>query len=152
MSEFEQAKQDLKSKQTAVEDMCDDLDVNLITSHSALSMNGELEKIEVARNNYRNAVRKFLLDFADNLPAPEAEQWKKDMESTVGKVNKHKMTILDKVNQLTPKTTPMTEYEKAAIEIQKQQLALQQQAVDTRKEESLAVARPLKKLIIEKCC
>ena len=57
--------------------MCDDLDVNLITSHSALSMSGELEKIEVARNNYRNTVRKFLLDFADNLSAPEAEQWKR---------------------------------------------------------------------------
>ena len=111
MSEFEQAKQDLKSKQTAVEDMCDDLDVNLITSHSALSMSGELEKIEVASNNYRNAVRKFLLDFADNFSAPETEQWKKDMETTVSKVNKHKMTILDKVNQLTPKTAPMTEYD-----------------------------------------
>ena len=151
MSDMEKSIKSLKEKQTAVEDMCDDLDPNLITSNSASAMEREIEKIEVGRNNYRNAVRQFLQDFDGVLTDPEKEQWKSVMKSTVNKVNTHKMTVLDKVNQLTPKVVPMSEFEKETIDIQKQQLLLQQKAADTRKEESLAVAKPLMKLIVERC-
>ena len=141
----------LRSQQTGVEDMCDDLSPDLITTNSASAMERELEKIEVARNSYRNEVRKFLQDFDTELTDVDKDQWNSTMKLTVDKVNKHKMTILDKVSQLAPKVTPMSEFEKATIEIQKQQLELQQKAADTRKEESLAVSKPLSKLILEKC-
>ena len=104
--------------------MCDDLSPDLITTNSALVMERELEKIEVARNHYRNEVRKFLQEFDTELTDIDKNQWNSTMKLTVDKVNKHKMTILDKVSQLAPNVTPMSEFERATIEIQKQQLEL----------------------------
>ena len=45
----------------------------------------------------------------------------------------------------------MTEFEKASIRIQEKQLELQTNAVEAQKSEALAVAAPLKKLLLEKC-
>ena len=53
------------------------------------------------------------------------------------------------VNQLIP--APMSEFEKASIQLQQKQFLLQQQAVDARRNEVFAVSRPLKKLVLEKC-
>ena len=45
----------------------------------------------------------------------------------------------------------MSEFEKASINLQKQQLEIQQKAVESKKQDALAVAAPLKKLILDKC-
>ena len=134
-----------------VRDMCDDLDPNLITQHSAPSMKAELKDISDTRDTYRDKVRMLLSDYAAELSPPEVEQWKADLKSIVDLVKTHKFSVLDKVNQLLPPAAPMTEFEKATIDLQQMQLALQQQAVASKKEEALAVAKPLKKLVEEKC-
>ena len=42
----------------------------------------------------------------------------------------------------------MSEFERETLELNRQQLALQQQTIDSRKVEALAVAQPLKKLVM----
>ena len=151
MSEKEKAVEELNSLRLEAEDICDDLDPSLITTESAASMNSEIEKIEAARNNYRNKVRNFLKMFASELTTPEVNQWNADLKVLVNKVNSHKMTILAKVNQLMPPSVTMSEFERASIEIQKQQLALQQEVINNQKQEVTAAVKPMKKLILEKC-
>ena len=131
---------------TRLRDMCDDLDPDLITEESAPSMEKELDKIGVAKDGYRDAVRKFLSDYAGELSGPEAAQWKADMKSVVDIVKANKFSVLSSVNQVLPPVVPMTEFEKATINLQTQQLALQQQAIVSKKEEALATAKPLKKI------
>ena len=105
-------------------------------------MNSEIEKMEAARNNYRNRVRNFLKMFASELTTPEVNQWNADLKVLVNKVNSHKMTILAKVNQLMPPSVTMSEFERASIEIQKQQLALQQEVINNQKQEVTAAVSP----------
>ena len=50
-----------------------------------------------------------------------------------------------------PPSVPMTEFEKASIDLQQKQFALQQQAETNKKDEALAIARPLKKLVLDRC-
>ena len=45
----------------------------------------------------------------------------------------------------------MTEFEKASIKIQEKQLELQTNIIEAQKSEALAIAAPLKKLLLEKC-
>ena len=73
------------------------------------------------------------------------------MAAVVNLVNQHKFQVMAKVNQVAPPPPPMSAFEQATIDLQRQQLALQQQEVSNKKEEALAVAEPLRKLVIEKC-
>ena len=106
--EMEKVVSELSALRVEVEDMCEDLNPDLITADSAPSMNSELSKIEVARNTFRNSVRKLLDTFASQLSQTEAEQWKANMKAVVDKVNTHKMTVLAKVNKLLPSSSNMT--------------------------------------------
>ena len=129
--------------------MCSDCDPTLITAESAPSMNAELEKISVARNEYRKAVRKVLAD--TTITSDQKCQLEKDLEEVVTKVNQHKFKVLERVNQLAPTSFPMSAYEQTIVELQRQQLSLQQQEIEAKKNEALAVAKPLRNSIIEKC-
>ena len=80
----------LQELDTKVRDMCSDLNPELITSDSAHSMKEELQEIASARNEFRNGVRKFLVDHSDNLTSPDKLQWESDMNSLVNLVNQHK--------------------------------------------------------------
>ena len=73
------------------------------------------------------------------------------MAAVVNLVNQHKFKVMAKVNQVMPPAAPMSAFEQATIELQKQQLALQEQEVASKRDEALAVAQPLRKLIMEKC-
>ena len=124
----------------------------------APSMDSELDKINQAKNQYRNSVRDLLVKFKDDLSSSEQEQLSLEMENLVKTVNTHKFSVLAKVNDLVPASHPMSEFEKASMNLQKKQLELQQKqldlqlkAGDSRKDEAYALARPLKKLILEKC-
>ena len=54
------------------------------------------------------------------------------MKIVVNKVNTHKMTVLAKVNKLVPPSSTVTEFERASIKLQKQQLAHQQEAIQKK--------------------
>ena len=54
MSGKEEAESKLRDLDTKVRDMCDDLPLDLITELSAPLMQGELHKIAVVRDEYRN--------------------------------------------------------------------------------------------------
>ena len=58
---------------------------------------------------------------------------------------------MGRVNDLVPPAAPMSAFEKATIDLQKQQLLLQQQEIDSKKEEALAAAEPVRKSVLEKC-
>ena len=141
----------LREQGSSVRDMVSDLDPAMITTDTAPCMKEELEKINHARNKFRKAVRKFLLEHSDSLSSPEKLQWEADMSSVVSLVNQHKFQVMAKVNQLVPAPAPMSAFEQATIELQRQQLALQQSEIDSKKEEALAIARPLKSSVMEKC-
>ena len=144
-------KSDLLEQKTDVEDMVSDCNPELITADTAPSMKEELEKINAARNEYRKAVRKVIADTATPIEASQKQQLESDLASVVKLVNEHKFKVMAKVNQLAPVLSTMSAFEAASIELQRQQLALQQQQLDGRKEEATAVAKPLLDSIVEKC-
>ena len=123
----------LKIFGSRVRDMCTNLDPNLITMHSVLSIKEEQKGISAARDEYRYGVRKFLIDFASELTDPEKSVWKADLKIVVDQVNRHKFCVLGMVNRLTlpvvPQSVRMTEFEKATLNIQTKQLALQLQSL-----------------------
>ena len=123
----------LKLFGTRVRDMCNNLNPDLITEHSAPSMKERLKEIGGARDEFRNSVRKLLNDFDMELSGPEKEQWNADMKTVVDQVNGHKFRVLGKVNQLTLPTAPMRwseqGFEKATIHLKTQLVALQNQAI-----------------------
>ena len=45
----------------------------------------------------------------------------------------------------------MTEFERKTIELQKRLIKIHEDAVESKKEEALAIAKPLKTLFMEKC-
>ena len=141
----------LRELETGVRDMCSDLDPDLVTADVAPNMTTELKHINEARNEYRKGVRKFLQDYADELSSSEKLAWESDMAGVVKLVNQHKFQVMAKVNQVAPPPAPMSAFEQATIDLQKQQLVIQQQEVSNKKEEALAVAEPIRKLVIEKC-
>ena len=73
------------------------------------------------------------------------------MGVTLKSVQAHKFSVLEKVNQLIPPVIQMSEFERETIELQKKQLKLQEDAVKGQETEALAIARPLKKLVADKC-
>ena len=141
----------LRDLDLKVRDLCSDLSPSLITTHSAPSMNNELKEIASARDEFRNGVRNLLKTFRSELTQPEIDQWNADLDSTVKLVQAHKFSVLEKVNQLLPPVTPMSEFEKESIELQKRQLKLQEDAISSQKTEALAIAKPLKTLLLDKC-
>ena len=141
----------IKALDMKVRDLCDDLDPNLISEHSAPSMNRELDKISDAKDSYRQAVRNYLTNFSDHISLPEKAQWEADLASTLKLVKEHKFKVLEKVNILNPPAPSMTEFEKETIELQKKQLSIQEQVLKTKQNEALAIAKPLKKLLEDKC-
>ena len=151
MSARDAAEANIRSLDSRARDMCDDLEPDQITVNSAQFMKDELKEISDVRDAYREAVRKFLSDFVSELIEAEVTQWKADMKSVVDIVKQHKLTVLDKVGQLQPAAATMTEYEKASIKIQEKTYALKQQESDKSRNEALAVAKPLIKLVEEKC-
>ena len=64
----------LREQGSSVRDMVSDLDPDMITSDTAPNMKEELEKINDARNKFRSAVRKFLVEQTDSLSSPEKLQ------------------------------------------------------------------------------
>ena len=68
----------------------------------------------------------------------------------VSLVNEHKFKVMGRVNDLVPPAAPMSDFEKSTIDLQRQQLLLQQQEVDSKKEEALAAAEPVRKSVLEK--
>ena len=110
-----------------------------------------MEDIGHHRNSYRTAVRKFLSEYSESLTAPEKEQWKADLNNVVTAVSSHKIKVLEKVNQFASKPVPMSEFEKASIRIQEEQLKLQQQSIQGKKDQAIAQAKPLMVTIVEKC-
>ena len=141
----------LRDLDLKVRDLCSDLSPSLITTHSAPSMNNELKEIASARDEFRNGVRNLLKTFRSELTQPEIDQWNADLDSTVKLVQAHKFSVLEKVNQLLPPVTPMSEFEKESIELQKRQFKLQEDAISSQKIEALAIAKPLKTLLLDKC-
>ena len=91
----------LRSLDTKVRDLCDELDPACIDEHSAPSMDRELEKISDAKDIYRDAVRKFLQDYATELIDAEVEAWKADIIAVVEIVKRNKFAVLAKVNQVS---------------------------------------------------
>ena len=140
----------LRAMETKVRDMCEELDPDLIDEFSALSMDNELQKINEAKDKYRDAVRNFLTDFSGEVVDTERDAWNAEVKSLVDDVKKKRFSVLSKVNQLLPRPAPMSEFEKASIALQEKQFNLQQQAADARRNDVYAVSRPLKKLVLEK--
>ena len=150
MSTRTAAETNLRSQDTRIRDMCDDLDPDFITEDSAPFMKEKLKEISDRRDIYRDAVRQFLSDFATDLITVEVEQWKVDMKGVVDLVKKHMFDVLGKVTRLAV-ARPMTEFEKATIKLQEKDIELKQLDSDSKRNEALAVAKPLKKLVEEKC-
>ena len=73
------------------------------------------------------------------------------MSSTLNVVQAHKFGVLEKGNHFSPPVALMSEFERETIEIQKRQLKIHEDAVESKKEEALAIAKPLKRLVMEKC-
>ena len=65
-------------------------------------------------------------------------------------MKKHMFDVFGKVTQLAV-ARPMTEFEKATIKLQEKDIELKQLDSDSKRNEALAVAKPLKKLVEEKC-
>ena len=78
-------------------------------------------------------MRDFLAKFASDLTSPYSEQLKADLQRLVDRVNSHKFEFLAKLNELSPPNQTMTEFEKATMEPQRQQLELQQKLFVARK-------------------
>ena len=101
-------------------------------------------------------MRDFLAKFASDLTNPYSEQLKADLQRLVDRVNSHKFEFLAKLNELSPPNQTMTEFEKrwslkgSNWNYNKNYL-LQEKAGDTKRDEAQAVAKPLKKLMLEKC-
>ena len=152
------AEENIRDLETTVRDMCYDLNPALITVGRVPNMKEEIQEINEARNDYRKAVRKFLKDFNSELTSPQSLQWETDMTAVVNLVNQHKSDVMTKVNELVPPAAPISESEQTKIDLKKQQialqqqqLALQQQQIDSKKDEALAIAQPLKTLVMDKC-
>ena len=131
--------------------MCSDLSLEFISSQSAPSMNHELKEIGLVRDEYRDCVRQFLSKYSSDINPQERNKLESDMGVTLKSVQVHKFSVLEKVNQLIPPVIQMSEFERETIELQKKQLKLQEDAVKGQETEALAIARPLKKLIADKC-
>ena len=145
------AEEALKEMEDEVRDKCSDMNPALIIADTAAPTKEELHKISEARNEYRKGVRKLLKDFASEITSQQKLQWESNMEGVVNLVNQHKRDVMAKVNQLAPPATPMSTYEQAMIDIQMQQLALNQQEITRKGNDAIAVAQPLKTMVIDKC-
>ena len=145
------AENSLRLLDTKVRDMCNDLLPTFITNGTAPVMDRELDKIAAVRDDFRNKVRWLLTSFADELSSPEKTQWQADLDSTLQVVQAHKFQVLEKVSQLLPPAAPLSEYERESIDIKKRQLKIQEDAADSKKGETLAIAKHLQKFVMEKC-
>ena len=102
-------------------------------------------------------MRDFLAKFASDLTSPYSEQLKADLQRLVDRVNSHKFEFLAKLNELSPPNQTMTEFEKQQWSLKgsnwnyNKNYLLQEKAGDTKRDEAQAVAKPLKKLMLEKC-
>ena len=134
-----------------VKDMCSDLDPQFITTQSAPSMKEELNEIGLIRDEYRNSIRHFLVKYSTEITPLERSQLESGMSATLNTVRAHKFAVLEKVNMLLPPASQMSEFERETIELQKKQLKLQEDAVKGQETEALAITKPLKKLIVDKC-
>ena len=141
----------IKSLQERVQDTCDDLDPNLITEFTASHMSAKLNDITTARDQYRSSVRNFLETFKEILTEPDAEKLRSEMKSVLANVRSHESVVFTKITQVTAKPVEMTEFEKTTIELQRKQIQIQQETIDSQRKEVLAAASPLRKLILEKC-
>ena len=151
MSGKKEAESGLRDLDMKVRDMCEDLPADLISELSAPLMQQELDKIAVVRDEYRRAVRTFLSQFASELVATEKNAWEADLTSLLNTVKSHKFKVLEKVSSFTQPATPMTEFERESIELQKIKLNMKKEALEGKKNEALAVAQPLRHLVTVKC-
>jgi hypothetical protein len=149
--EISVAKSSLRLLDTKVRDMYNDLLPGFITQVSAPSMKGELKEISTVKDEFRQAVRSHLNQFASELTSTEKTQREADLSSTLNVVQAHKFGVLEKMNHFLPPAAPISEFERETIELQKRQLKTQEDAVEIKKEEALAFAKPLKRLVMQKC-
>ena len=121
-SERTAAESSLRELDTRARDMCADLPADDNTELSAPLMEKELDKIGVVRDEFRKAVRAFLLKYADELVDVEKNAWESDLTSLLSAVKSRKFNVLEKVSSFLPPATPMTEFEKESIKLQKRKI------------------------------
>ena len=90
----------LRQWETKVKVMVRNLPPESITKITAPSMKSELRIINIAKDEFRKAVRAFLVKFASDLTTEEKTQWEANMASTVNIAVVHKFEVWGTVNQL----------------------------------------------------
>ena len=150
-AERSDAESSLRELDTQVRDMISDLSPTFITQGSAPHMERDLDKIAEVRDKFRKAVRVHLTQFDSELESTEKAAWESDLASILHAVQFHKHLVLEKVTQLLPQAAPMSEFEKETIALQKRNIKMKEDALDSKKDDALATAKPLKKLVMEKC-
>ena len=123
---MEAATRELRRKLQLVKNHISDLVEEDVDSIRIQTVDRDLEKIQEERDNYRSSVEDLLEDFAEELDTAARTTWHDSIASLNRDVKEHARKIRTKVNEVFPPMRPLTEFEKAQLEIQMQQLQLMQ--------------------------
>ena len=120
------ASRDLRRKLQLVKDHIGDLVEEDIDELLVPTVEGDLERIQRERDEYRSGVQDFVEDFADALDTAAQTTWQDSITSLNRQVKEHARRIRAKVKEICPPLKPLSEFEKTQLEIQMKQLQIMQ--------------------------
>ena len=115
---------DLRRKQQSVKDSIEYLNVEDIIVSRVPIVERDLDRILEKRDEFRNSVRDFLEDHGEHLETTAQTTWRTSITSLNNEVKSHARQIRNKVAEVCPPIRPLSEFEKAQLEIQMKQLNL----------------------------
>ena len=80
-------------------------DIDNTTVHN---VERDLDRILEKRDEFRNKVREFLLDYSDNLDPPAQNTWKSAIANLNSEVKNHAKKIRAKAYAVLPPSQPMS--------------------------------------------
>ena len=87
-------------------------------------MERDLDRIIEKRNVFRSGVREYLEEYSSHLETSAQTTWNDSISNINSLVKAHAKKIRAKAHQVSPPLQPLTEFEKAQLDIQMRQLNL----------------------------
>ena len=117
---------DLRRKQQSVQDAIEELTEDDVDTVSVYTVDRDLDRILQKRDDFRNGVRDFLEDYNEHLEIAAQNTWKAAISTLNTEVKNHAKNIRTKAHSICPPSKPMSEFERAQLDIQQRQLDIMQ--------------------------
>lgn len=107
---MEQISRELKTKQLAVQDAIEELLEEDIDNTTVHNVERDLDRILEKRDEFRNKVREFLLDYGDHLDPPAQSTWKNAITTLNSEVKNNAKKIRAKAYAVLPPSQHMLSF------------------------------------------